>query len=156
MTLALRTILLSAMLISISTKLLAETDVFREVQRSLEQDYYFHESRGHAAKARDSLLQAHSHLTSSPLTNSAEWQLLGRLETLLGNHDAAAAAYQHASRLTPHSLDLYMLTAVAYSRTGDLETALEQLLIAKSLSPDPQTTKRIDHYIERVQRVTLD
>lgn len=77
---------------------------------------------------------------------------LGRVYSVQGKFLKAATHYKKLTELDASDIDSYVLTALAYAEAGKYEDARAELETAKSMTTDKQILKKLDDYMEKLDR----
>lgn len=64
----------------------------------------------------------------------------------------AAEHYKKLTNLDPYDIDSYVLTALAYAEAQKYSEAQEELENAKNMTADPVILKKLDGYIEKIEK----
>jgi tetratricopeptide (TPR) repeat protein len=64
----------------------------------------------------------------------------------------AAEHYKKLTNLDPYDIDAYVLTALAYAEAQKYSEAKEELEIAKNITTNPVIHKKLNNYIEKIEK----
>ncbi len=64
----------------------------------------------------------------------------------------AAEQYQKVTDLTPSDMDIYVITALAYTKTQRYAEAIERLKTAKTFTADTAVIQKLDSYIKKIEQ----
>jgi len=64
----------------------------------------------------------------------------------------AAKHYKKLTSLDPYDVDAYVLTSLAYAEAKKYSEAKEELEIAKNITSDPAIHKKLNSYIEKIEK----
>jgi len=82
------------------------------------------------------------------------WRQLARSRTVLGDHTAAASAYDRALALQPDDRETLLRGALASAEAEDNETALARFIrLRKLVPPDSEVHRMVSEAIDRLQAV---
>lgn len=120
---------------------------------SFEQAVYGHLPKNERAAAETALTAAIRELDlavqDDPNDREAH-RLLGRIQTLRGNHLEAAAHFRRLTEIDPFDLDSYALAASALAEAGRFGEARTELERAKGRATDPRTIALLDGYLAKL------
>jgi len=64
----------------------------------------------------------------------------------------AAEHYKKLTSMDPYDIDAYVLTALAYAEARRYSEAKEELEMAKNMTADPMIHKKLNGYIEKIEK----
>jgi tetratricopeptide (TPR) repeat protein len=120
---------------------------------SFEQGFYEHLPKGKRAEAEASFAGAvrELELALSDDPNSREaHRTLARIETVRGNHLAAASHYRRLTEIDPFDIDSYALGASALAEAGRFAESRTELEKAKGRTADPRALALLEGYLAKL------
>lgn len=77
---------------------------------------------------------------------------LARVYYIQKRYLKAAEQYQKVTDLNPSDIDVYVLTALAYTKLQRYTEAIEQIKTAKTFTDDKAVIQKLDSYINKIEQ----